>query len=107
MHSKHGRLSSFRRRSPNDSESRGFDRSRLLEPRSYYEAVFGPLRPNIKGWSLVKCPFHPDHHPSCIVNCEHGGYRCLACGESGGSILAFEMAYRGSDFRTAARDLGA
>jgi hypothetical protein len=99
--------SSFRRRSDEGRESRGFDRSRLPEPRSYYEDIFGPLRPNTKGWASVKCPFHSDHDPSCSVNCEHGGYHCHACGAGGGDILAFEMAYSGSDFRTAARNLGA
>jgi hypothetical protein len=99
--------SHYRRRSDDGGERRGFDRSRLPDPRSYYEDIFGPLHPNMKGWASVKCPFHSDHHPSCAVNCEHGGYRCHACGASGGDILAFEMAYSGTDFRTAARDLGA
>jgi hypothetical protein len=107
MLSRSQKISSFRRRSDDGSESRGFDRSLLRDPRGYYEDIFGPLRPNTKGWASVKCPFHSDHRPSCSVNCEHGGYRCHTCGESGGSILAFEMAYRGSDFRSAARYLGA
>lgn len=29
------------------------------------------------------CPFHPDHHPSLMVNPEKQTYSCFACGEHG------------------------
>ena len=59
MLSRSRKTSSFRRRSDEDREPRGFDRSRLPDPRSYYEDIFGPLRPNIEwlGVGQVSVPF--------------------------------------------------
>jgi hypothetical protein len=107
MLSRSRKFSSFRRRSDDGSESRGFDRSRLPEPRSYYENIFGPLRFNNNGWAVVRCCFHlPDRHPSLSIH-RDGGFTCHACHMKGGSVIDFEMLRSQTDFKTAARDLGA
>ncbi len=59
-------------------------------PRDYYRNEFWPLpETNASGWALVTCPFHDDHNPSLSINLDHGGFNCFACGESGGSVSAF------------------
>jgi len=36
--------------------------------------------PNSAGWVPVKCPLHPDHHPSAGVNVQSGVFHCFVCG---------------------------
>jgi hypothetical protein len=41
------------------------------------------------------------------VNLASGGWCCMACGMSGGDVLAYEMRRTNADFVTAAKSLGA
>ena len=91
----------------NDSKRRGFDPERLPTGDEYFSGIFGPVRFNNNGWALVRCCFHlPDTHPSLSIH-RDGVFTCHACGVKGGSVIDFEMLRSGTDFKTAARDLGA
>jgi hypothetical protein len=97
----------FGDRLSDDKLRRGFDRSRLPTGDEYFLELFGHIRFNGSGWALVRCCFHsPDRNPSLSVH-RDGGFVCHACGAKGGSLIDFEMLRSGTDFKTAARDLGA
>lgn len=82
-----------------------FDRERLPDPVEYYHAQ--GLRLEGKGkWRTTACLFHGGSD-SMRLNTASGGYCCMACGASGGDVLAYEIAATGSDFVTAAKTLGA
>lgn len=54
---------------------------------------------------MAKCPFHKDGNPSMSVDDVKGLWNCFAgCG--GGSIIDFEMKYRGMGFLEASESLG-
>lgn len=83
-----------------------FDRDRLPDPERYYTAELGALRG--RGvWRDAVCCFHKDTRPSLRVNVETGAFRCMACGASGGDVLAFQMQRYGQPFPDAAKTLGA
>lgn len=84
-----------------------FDRNRLPEPTAYFEFLGLVLKgaPRSK-WKTTECRFHGGSD-SMRVNTENGAWRCMACGEHGGDVLAFEQRVTGADFVTAARALGA
>ena len=51
------------------------------------EVIGGYQHLEPKGKNYVGlCPFHPDHHPSLMVNPEKQTYSCFACGEHGDAI---------------------
>ncbi len=83
-----------------------FTRERLPDPLRYFETA-GLHLTGRGAWRSALCPFHDDHNPSLRVNAETGAYRCMACGERGGDVLAFHRARHGLSFTQAARDLGA
>lgn len=82
-----------------------FDRSALPEPVMYFEAAGLPLQGRGK-WRTTRCDFH-DGSDSMRVNTESGGWCCMACGVSGGDVIAHLMQSTGADFVQAARTLGA
>lgn len=83
-----------------------FDRTRLPDPERYYAAELGALHG--RGvWRDAVCPFHPDTRPSLRVNVQSGAFRCMACGASGGDVLAFQMQRDGQSFVAACKVLGA
>lgn len=43
------------------------------------------------GWQKIRCPFHDEDVPSCVVNIDQGGFSCFACGAKGRGPLAFIM----------------
>jgi len=86
---------------------RWFDRNRLPPVADYYRQVFGDLRFNASGWAQVCCVFHEDGHASLSIYRERGAFRCFACNARGGDMLAFEMLRSCTDFKNAARALGA
>lgn len=84
-----------------------FDRTRLPEPASYYEAQGLRLTgPRSAKWMTAACPFHGGSD-SLRVNLRSGGFCCMNCGARGGDVLAYEMALHGLEFVEAARQLGA
>ncbi|MCB1877791.1 MAG: hypothetical protein KDH88_17600 [Chromatiales bacterium] len=87
--------------------SRGaFRHDWLRAPADYYESE-GLRLVGAGPWRSGLCVFHDETTESLRVNIEHGGYRCMGCGETGGDILAFHMARYGLTFVEAAKALGA
>jgi len=82
----------------------GFDRDRLPDPASYFEAeglkLMGPGK-----WKTTACPFHGGSD-SLRINTTTGGWCCMACDAKGGDVLAFHMAAHGQEFIDAAKALG-
>ncbi len=82
-----------------------FIRSRLPEPAGYYEGRGLVLKGHGK-WRTTRCEFHGGSD-SMRINVVSGAWRCMACGESGGDVLAYAMQRDCIDFVSAARTLGA
>ncbi|WP_075968131.1 CHC2 zinc finger domain-containing protein [Immundisolibacter cernigliae] len=89
------------------SDSRGeFRRDLLPEPLGYYAAE--GIRLSGRGaWRDAVCPFHQDTRPSLRVHSETGGFKCMACGASGGDVLSFHRRRHVMGFVEAAKALGA
>ena len=83
-----------------------FERDRLPDPRSYYEAQ-GLALSKGKKWVTTACHFHQGSD-SMRINLQSGAFVCMAgCGARGGDVLAYHMAVQGLEFIEAAKDLGA
>ncbi|MDH2229432.1 CHC2 zinc finger domain-containing protein [Delftia tsuruhatensis] len=83
-----------------------FERDRLPDPRSYYEAQ-GLALSKGKKWVTTACHFHQGSD-SMRINLQSGAFVCMAgCGARGGDVLAYHMAVHGLEFIEAAKDLGA
>ena len=83
-----------------------FNRSNLQSPATYFKEQ--GLRLTGGGeWKNAICPFHEDTRPSLRIRIDSGGFKCMACGKSGGDILSFHMQRHGLTFKQAAKDLGA
>lgn len=83
-----------------------FERDRLPDPRSYYEAQ-GLAPSKGKKWVTTACQFHQGSD-SMRINLQSGAFVCMAgCGARGGDVLAYHMAVHGLEFIEAAKDLGA
>jgi hypothetical protein len=107
MSAKYRKTGRFDDRLDRGERRKHFALRRLPHAEDYFATLFGPVRFNASGWALVRCCFHsPDNHPSMGIH-RDGGFKCHACGASGGSIINFEMLRSGTDFKTAVRDLGA
>ena len=83
-----------------------FVRDRLTQPSDYFAAQGLTLLGGGE-WRTALCPFHDDTRPSLRIHIEDGGFRCMACGASGGDVLAFHMMRYGLSFVEAAKSLGA
>ena len=84
-----------------------FERDRLPDPVSYYEAVGLKLTgPRSSKWRTTECKFHGGSD-SMRVNVATGAFRCMNCGARGGDVLAYHMAESGLEFVEAAKALGA
>ena len=73
---------------------------RSLSPFDFYshELPDAPLKKH--SWNDGGlCPFHSDNKPGSFrLNLATGAYKCFACGESGGDVIAFTMAVYGLQF---------
>lgn len=92
------------------SEARqSLDRESLPTPL-HYLTQRGLLKGKARGeWAAIQCPAHKggaEDNPSMRVSQVDGHYRCMACGEKGGDILALHRLITGMGFREAVRDLG-
>ena len=83
-----------------------FDRNLLPNPSKYYSEQGLKLTGDGE-WRKALCPFHKETRPSLGVRLESGSFRCMACGASGGDVLAFHMLRYGMGFKEAAKSLGA
>lgn len=83
-----------------------FDRDRLPDPIAYYTENAGLQFRERRGlWRTARCPWHAGQ--SLRINSRTGAWCCMAGCGSGGDVLAFHMALHGSEFISAARQLGA
>ncbi len=60
-------------------------------------------------WAAIVCPAHKggaEKNPSLRVSLIDGHFRCMACGASGGDVVALHRLVTGMGFRDAVRDLG-
>ena len=81
-----------------------FDRSNLPDAASYFEDQ--GLRLVGRGkWRTAACAFHGGSD-SLRINTATGSWVCMACGESGGDVLAYHMQAHGIEFVEAAKQLG-
>lgn len=90
---------------PSSLRCGAFVRSRLPDPRSYYDSEGLTLSGSGK-WRTTRCEFHGGSD-SMRINTDTGGWICMSCGEKGGDVLAYAMRRHGLEFVVAARSLGA
>lgn len=83
----------------------GFERDRLPDPQSYFEAQ-GLKLGRGKKWVTTACTFHRGSD-SMRINLHSGAWVCMACNAKGGDVLAYHMALHGLEFIDAAKELGA
>lgn len=88
---------------------RTFDRSSLPSPAQYLSDR-GLLKHKPRGeWVAICCPAHKggtETNPSLRVNLADGHFKCMACGASGGDILALHRLIAGVGFIAAVSELG-
>ena len=84
-----------------------YDRNLRPDSTTYFEEhglkLTGPRRAK---WKTTECKFHGGSD-SMRVNTVSGAWVCMNCSESGGDVLAYEIAVTGADFVTAAKAIGA
>ncbi len=84
-----------------------FERDRLPDPVSYYEAQGLKLTgPRSSKWRTTECKFHGGRD-SMRVNVATGAFRCMNCGARGGDVLAYHIAESGLEFVESTKALGA
>ena len=82
-----------------------FSRVLLPDPTTYFEAQGLKLSgPRSAKWKTTACIFHGGSD-SMRVNTATGAWVCMACGEKGGDVLAYQMAVTGAEFMDAAKAL--
>jgi DNA primase len=81
----------------------GIDRNELLAAIDTAQVFSNELNQPIKDlkWQSLLCPFHEDSEPSFRILLPDGGFNCLGCGESGGSVIDLTMKLHNLDFPTA------
>ena len=60
-------------------------------------------------WAAIVCPAHKggaEKNPSLRVSLIDAHFRCMACGASGGDLIALHRLITGLGFKDAVRDLG-
>lgn len=81
-----------------------FQRECLPDTMTYFECEGLKLTGRGK-WRTAGCAFHGGSD-SMRINLSTGAWVCMACGVSGGDVLAYHMQAHGIDFRQAAKALG-
>ena len=92
-----------------DQRGRTLDRGSLPTPLQYLTER-GLLKGKARGeWAAIVCPAHKggaEKNPSLRVSLIDGHFRCMACGASGGDVVALHRLITGAGFLDAVRDLG-
>lgn len=85
------------------------ERTSLPSPQ-HYLTLHKLLSANPRhAWVAIPCPAHKggaEKNPSLRVNIKDGCFKCMACGVSGGDIVALHQLRTGLGFIAAVRDLG-
>lgn len=88
---------------------KSLDRGSLPTPLQFLTER-GLLKCKARGkWVAIVCPAHKagtEKNPSLRVSLIDGHYRCMACGTSGGDVVALHRLITGQGFMAAMRDLG-
>lgn len=84
----------------------GLNRALLPSPVTYLQSQQIPFK-GAGQWLDVLCPFHDDTSPSLRMHSERGSFKCMACGEKGGDLIAFHMKRTGLGFVEACKAIGA
>lgn len=88
---------------------KSLDRGSLPAPLRYLTER-GLLKGRARSeWAAIVCPAHKggaERNPSLRVSLIDGHYRCMACGVSGGDVVALHRLITGMGFKDAVRDLG-
>ena len=85
------------------------DRQSLPAPLAYLTARVLLARAPRGEWAAIRCPLHKageERNPSLRVSLIDGHFRCMACGASGGDLVALHRQITGLGFREAVQDLG-
>lgn len=85
------------------------DRQSLPTPLQYLTERGLLKRPPCGEWAAICCPAHKsgeEQHPSMRVSLIDGHFRCMACGASGGDLIALHRLVTGLGFREVVRDMG-
>ena len=88
---------------------KALDRGSLPTPAQYL-AHRGLLKRKPHGeWAAICCPVHKggtESNPSLRVSLVDGHFKCMACGASGGDLIALHRIIAGVGFIDAVRELG-
>lgn len=91
------------------SNRKAIDRASLPSPLHYLTGR-GLLKGKTRGeWISIRCPVHKagaEDNPSLRVSLADGHFKCMACGASGGDLIALHRLITGLGFLDAVRDLG-
>ena len=102
-------VSDFYRRQFGRAPRNSVDRASLPTPLQYLSER-GLLKRKPRGeWATICCPAHKDgaeKTPSLRVSLIDGHFRCMACGVSGGDLIALHRLITACGFVQAVRDLG-
>ena len=91
------------------SNRKAIDRASLPSPLQCLTGR-GLLKGKTRGeWISSRCPVHKagaEDNPSLRVSLADGHFKCMACGASGGDLIALHRLITGLGFLDAVRDLG-
>ena len=85
------------------------DRATLPTPARYLTDRGLTKRTPRGEWAAICCPVHKggkERKPSLRVNLADGHFKCMACGVSGGDVIALHRLIAGIGFIAAVRELG-
>jgi len=82
------------------------NRSLLPTPINYLAQHDLKLKNGSGDWRLMLCPFHDDTNASLSFSVKNGAFKCFACGEKGGDLIAFHMQRHALPFIEACKSLG-
>jgi len=74
-------------------------------PLAAVVASYGLMAPFRGVTTMVRCPFHDDHHPSLLIDGRDDHFHCFGC-SAHGDVIDFVRRMEGIDFRRAVERLG-
>lgn len=91
------------------NDRKAVDRASLPSPEHYLTGR-NLLKGKTRGeWVSIRCPVHKggaEAKASLRVSLIDGHFKCMACGASGGDLIALHRLITGMSFLDAVRDLG-
>ena len=104
-------LEQFNRIFANDQIARhkALDRDSLPTALQYLTNRGLLKRPPRGEWASISCPVHKggtESNPSLRISLVDGHFKCMACGEHGGDVVALHRIITGATFLNAVQELG-